>query len=139
MYTVDYHPLPKDLLKSASSTDEVSQIMRRIYEENPSYWPYGLSVAHHDGGVYMVREASTRDPVGFVGWQERTRGMRKVGYYSIGILPEHRGKHLAREAVSKLLQEKAAGVDEVRALILHTNTASRRLAESLDIPVELLY
>lgn len=139
MYTIDYLKYPQCNTKQASSTDEVSRIMRRIYEENPSYWPYGLSVAHHDGGVYMVREASTREPVGFVGWQERTRGMRKVGYYSIGILPEHRGKHLAKEAVSKLLQEKASGVDEVRALILHTNQASRKLAESLDIPVELLY
>jgi RimJ/RimL family protein N-acetyltransferase len=115
---------------------EVQNIMDRIYKEDPSKWPYGLNIPGHDGGVWLVRKQASGDPVGFVGWQERERAGRKVGYYSIGILPEHRGNGMAKAALARLLSEKQANVDEVRALIVHTNTASRKLAESLGIKVE---
>jgi RimJ/RimL family protein N-acetyltransferase len=136
MYTTTYHPFNTKSASSLESRQQVADIMDRIRAENPGYWPYGLSIGHHDGGVYMVRKASTNEPVGFVGWQERRKGLEKVGYYSIGILPEYRGQGLAREAVSKIIREKAAGVDRVQALIARNNLASRALARSLDIPVE---
>lgn len=47
------------------------ELMREIYEENPKFWPNSLTPEHFDGGLYLVREASTQRPVGFVGWQER--------------------------------------------------------------------
>lgn len=115
---------------------ECEGIMDRIYEENPGYWPYGLSPSHMDGGLYMVRQASTHDPVGFVGWQERRRGHRKVGYYSVGILPEHRKQGYAREAVRKLITEKAAGVDQVVAMIRKGNARSEGLARRLNVAIE---
>ena len=115
---------------------ECEGIMDRIYEENPSYWPYGLSPSHMDGGLYMVRQASTDAPVGFVGWQERRRGHRKVGYYSVGILPEHREQGFAKEAVRKLVAAKAANVDQVVAMIRVGNARSEGLARNLQIPIE---
>lgn len=135
---ITYHPYAKSAATDLTSRQQTTDIMERIRQENPSYWPYGLSIGHHDGGVYMIREASTREPLGFVGWQERSRGMRKIGYYSIGLLPEHRGSGYAREAVSKVIREKQAGVDEVRAMMVRTNEASRRLAESLGVEVEVV-
>ena len=132
--TVSYTPYAKS---ASTARQEVQDIMETIRQENPEYWPYGLSVGHHDGGVYMIREASSHKPVGFVGWQERFRPpMKKVGFYSIGVLPEHRGQGYAREAVQKIIRAKAAGVDEVRAMIVHTNKASKNLAEALGIPVD---
>jgi len=125
--------------KSASALDDCQSIMSRIYGEDPSRWPFGLSVSHMDpGGCYMIREASTMEPVGFVGWQERERDGRRVGYYSIGVLPGHRCRGLAKEAVRKVIAEKAGGVDEVRAMIVEGNGASEALADSLGVRVETL-
>ena len=134
---ITYHCLPEGFDKSASA-EKVQEIMDEVYAENPKYWPYGLTVGQHDGGVYMIREASTRDPVGWVGWQERMDSdRRRIGYYSVGLLPEARGKGMAKEAVSKIIQIKSAGVDEVRALIERTNEPSQRLALALGVGIEL--
>lgn len=125
------------ITKAASSDLRTcEQIMRRIYEENPAHWPYGLTTDQLRGNLYMVREASSMEPVGFVGWQEYREGMCKVGYYSIGILPEYRQRSFAKSAVRQIIEAKSAGVDEVRALIHCTNHPSLQLAESLDVPVE---
>ena len=82
----------------------------------------------------MIREASTKKPVGFTGWQERMDGNIKVGFYSIGILPEYRNNGYAKQAVSKLIALKSANVDKVKALVMKHNTPSLHLAESLNIP-----
>lgn len=117
------------------SRRECEDIMQRIYNEDPSYWPYGLNISAHDGGVYMIREASTKKAIGFTGWQEREEGNVKVGYYSIGILPEYRHNGFAKQAVAKLLKIKSAGVDRVQALVMKHNKPSLALADSLNIPV----
>ena len=112
-------------------------IMRQIYDEQPSFWPYGLSAQHFDGGLWLVKKSSDENPVGFVGWQLRKEAGQKVGYYSVGILPEWRRNGMAKEAVTKLLAKQAADVDVVRALIDHRNQPSRNLAKSLESPVPL--
>ena len=140
--TTEYFQYPQAGVKNAYNVDsymKVAEIMETIYEENPHNWPYGLSIDGHDGGVYLVKDASNKTPVGFVGWQERERGHKKVGFYSIGILPAYRGTGMAKAAVKGIIAEKQAGVDEVHALICHNNLASRKLAETLEIPVELVY
>lgn len=119
-----------------ASYKDTRDIMDQIYQEDPTKWPYGLNIPGHDGGVYLIRKEASRTPVGFVGWQERNKGDKKVGYYSVGVLPEHRGSGYAKEAVAQVIREKSAGVDEVRAMIVHNNLASKSLAKSLDIPVE---
>jgi hypothetical protein len=118
------------------SRRECEGIMKKIYDENPSYWPYGLDVSSHDGGLYMIREASTHKPIGFTGWQEREEGPNRVGYYSIGILPEYRNNGYAKQAVAKLITIKSANVDCVKALVMKHNTPSLALADALHIPVE---
>lgn len=114
---------------------ECEEIMKKIYDENPSYWPYGLDIAAHDGGVYMIREASTKKAIGFTGWQERMQDGVKVGMYSIGILPEYRNNGYAKQAVAKLISIKAANVDQVKALVMKHNTPSIALADALHVPV----
>lgn len=120
---------------TSTSRQECENLMQRIYDENPSYWPHGLSIAAHDGGVYMIREASTKQPVGFTGWQEREENGLHVGYYTIGVLPEYRNNGYAKQAVSALIQLKAATVDKVQALIAPHNKPSLALADALHIPV----
>jgi hypothetical protein len=140
MFTVE----KVQFIKSAHETEtsinlearrECEDIMKTIYNENPSYWPHGLDIAAHDGGVYMIREASTRKPIGFTGWQERMDGDTKVGFYSIGILPEYRNNGYAKQAVAKLISIKAANVDRVKALVMKHNRPSLALADALHIPV----
>tara|TARA_B100000035_G_scaffold297999_1_gene291316 strand:- start:3427 stop:4878 length:1452 start_codon:yes stop_codon:yes gene_type:complete len=121
-----------DFVKSASSLSEAQNILSDIYNENPSHWPNGLTSQHFDGGLYLIRKSASHEPVGFVGWQERLEGMDKVGYYSIGIKPEHRRLGFAKEAVTKLLSEKSASVDVVKALVESTNKPSIALASKLD-------
>ena len=128
------------LTKSASVIDltarqEVSDIMNRIYNEDPSAWPYGLNIPGHDS-VYLIRDKMTKQAAGFVGWQETTKNGKKIGSYSIGILPEYRHNGFAKEAVSKVLQIKSAGVDEVKAFIVDGNKPSERLASSLGVAIE---
>jgi RimJ/RimL family protein N-acetyltransferase len=124
-------------MASTSSAKEACQeIMERIYGENPTYWPYGLNIeGHNSGGVYLVKDAKTKKAVGFTGWQVQKRGSRKIGYYSIGILPEYRGNGFAKSAVSQLLRSKIAEVDEVRAFIVPHNTPSMALAEQLGVSI----
>ena len=128
------------LIKSASVVDltarqEVSDIMNKIYNEDPSAWPYGLNIPGHDS-VYLIRDKMTKQAAGFVGWQETTKNGKKIGSYSIGILPEYRHNGFAKEAVSKVLQIKSAGVDEVKAFIVDGNKPSERLANSLGVAIE---
>jgi ribosomal protein S18 acetylase RimI-like enzyme len=114
---------------------ELESIMSRIYNEDPSYWPDGLDIKGHNE-IYMIRQASTNRAVGFTGWQEfpDTNG-KKVGLYTIGILPEYRRNGYAKEAVSKLISKKASEVDYVRAYIAPHNTPSLELAKDLNVEV----
>lgn len=140
MFTVEKVQFIKSAHESETSINlearrECEDIMKKIYDENPSYWPYGLDMSSHDGGVYMIREASTRKPIGFTGWQERMDGTTKVGFYSIGILPEYRNNGYAKQAVAKLISIKSANVDRVQALVMKHNKPSLALADALHIPV----
>lgn len=137
---IEYHYFGKNSLagieKSASpALGEVRSIMQRIYEEDPSYWPYGLDVPGHES-VYLIRDAMTKAAAGFVGWQETYEGFKKIGSYSIGILPEYRNKGFAKEAVAKILLEKSANVDEVRSFICDWNDKSKALANSLGVKIQ---
>lgn len=122
---------------SNSSLKEAADIMQAVYEEEPKHWPHGLSVDGMDGGLYLIRKSASSEPVGFVGWQDRWEGLRKIGYYSIGIKKEHRRQGFAKKAVSQLIGIKAGSVDEVRAYIVDSNKASMNLADKLEVPVEL--
>lgn len=119
-----------------SDVQTTSRIMSQIYRENPKFWPNGLSLGHMDGGAWLVRKDGRA--AGFVGWQERREGLKKIGYYSIGVLPEFRGSGVAKAALRGLLDKQAASVDSVRALINMDNLPSQKLAAGLGIPVKLV-
>lgn len=126
------------LRKAASdSTTQpiIDGILRQIHDEDPSYWPYGLSADQFNGGLYTVHKSASHDPVGFVGWQKFPEGHRTIGYYAIGILPEHRQQGFAKSAVSQALREIGDQCDEVRAFIMSHNAPSKALARSVGIPM----
>lgn len=120
-------------VKRAGAADlpTTDRLLQQIHAENPGHWPHGLSAAHFDGGLYLISKQAGMVPVGFVGWQERDENRRRIGYYSIGVLPEHRNHGYAKRAIGAIMQEKSAGVDEVRAMVVSTNAASKSLALSL--------
>lgn len=139
-YTIELYKAEKNMTKQASAIDmsarqEARDIMKKIYDEDPSYWPYGLDIPGHES-LYIVRDNMTKAAAGFVGWQEMLENGRRVGSYSIGILPEYRNKGFAKEAVSKILQIKSACVDEVRAYVMKHNAPSHALADSLGVKVQ---
>jgi GNAT superfamily N-acetyltransferase len=124
---------------STDSKTFVRGVFRTLFAEHPEHWGNGLSFHNfspmNGESVYLVRTKEASVPIGFVGWQNRCESGKRIGYYSVGLLPEYRGKGYAKEAVSKLIAEKSAGVDEVRALIHQSNTSSLRLAAALGVPV----
>lgn len=134
------------LSKSASTNEglvkKCDDILDRIYNENPDYWPYGLSRRMFEDSpaseLHLILDKKANTPVGFVGWYELHQGLRKVGYYSIGVLPEHRNSGFAKEAVQKMVAARASGVDEVRAMVRKGNQPSTALAKALKIPVEII-
>jgi RimJ/RimL family protein N-acetyltransferase len=129
-------------VSDSAGLETARHILQRIYNEQPAHWPNGLTPDHFDGGLYLVREKRSNASCGFVGWQERwerdpSRKLCKVGYYSIGILPEYRGQHLAKAAVAQLISMKSAGVDRVKALIMADNTPSISLAQALGVEAQI--
>lgn len=134
IFDVEFYPFGV-MEKAASALSDVKDIMGRIYKENPSFWPYGLNVEGHNGGVYLIRDKMTKQAAGFVGWQTMYRDGKKVGSYSIGVLPEYRNKGFAKEAVAKIISKKAATVDKVVAYVKSDNYKSKALAGSLGVPV----
>jgi RimJ/RimL family protein N-acetyltransferase len=124
-----------------ASLKEATTILRQIQEEEPKHWPYGLNAQHFDGGLYLIREKSSNAPVGFTGFQVRHEfskeagDLKRIGFYSIGILPEYRNNGYAKQAVARLINFKKASVDEVRAMIVAGNEPSMALARSLNVPV----
>jgi RimJ/RimL family protein N-acetyltransferase len=127
-------PTEKSASVNLESRRQCEQIMRRIYEEEPSYWPYGIDVASHDE-LFLIRKKGSMEPVGFVGWQRIKEDDGVTGYYSIGILPEYRQNGFAKAAVSQMLQTKAATVDRVKAFIVKGNNKSIGLAKTLGVPI----
>ena len=125
--------------KKASSLNELTtaqQIMEKIRSEDPSYWPHGLETSAFDGGLWLVSKSASHQPIGFVGWQNRLRDRKKVGYYVIGILPEYRNQGFAKQAVAEVIRLRSPGCDEVRALIMEHNAPSLGLGRSLQVPIE---
>jgi RimJ/RimL family protein N-acetyltransferase len=120
---------------ASSSLRECEDVMDAVYRENPEFWPNGLSRQHFDGGLWLVREDSTGKAAGFTGWQERDEDGRKIGYYSVGILPHYRNRGMAKAAVRALIREKSSNVDCVKALVRAWNTPSLGLAGVLGVPV----
>lgn len=137
LFTVERYDFSDAGMEKSASTakDECKAVMKAIYDENPAYWPYGIDIDSHQS-VYLVRDAMTKEAAGFVGWQQWMEWpMKKVGSYSIGILPKYRGHGFASEAVAKILQEKCASVDEVRCYAVKENQKSQNLAKKLHINV----
>lgn len=117
------------------SPEKAARLLESIRAENPDLWPYGLEASMFEpGDLFLVYKQAGEGPVGFVGWQERQVGPEKVGFYAIGMLPQYRRQGLAKEAVSKLLVDRAGRVDRLAALIAPGNTPSEALAKSLGIP-----
>lgn len=128
-------------LKVAAHEDQskAASLLQRIHDEDPGLWPHGLTVDHFaPGNLWLVKKSAAEDPVGFVGWQTRRESPYKVGYYAVGVLPEHRNQGIATQAISALLEKKAREVDCVRALIVEGNGPSERVAERLGVEREML-
>ena len=119
------------------SLDTCKGLMEEIYQEDKSYWPYGLSVHGHDD-LYLVREKQASAPVGFVGFQKMPDNTGKmIGYYTVGIKRACRNRGFAKEAINKMLDEKRTEVEELRAMICNHNTPSITLADHLGIPTDI--
>lgn len=116
------------------------EMLEQIRAENPDYWPYGLSRGlfeyNLNSELNLVLDKKAGVPVGFVGWYEKYEGPKKIGYYSIGVLKDHRGEGIAKQAVQKMITKRSPGVDEVRAAIRPGNRPSEALARTLGIKHE---
>jgi GNAT superfamily N-acetyltransferase len=120
----------------ADAAAQLDSVMDRIYQEQPQWWPHGLKRGLLDAGAWLIQKDA--QPAGFVGLQVRTRPEGRVGYYSVGVLPEFRGQGLAKKALQRMLAQSRDKIDSVRAMIVPGNTPSTKLAQSLNVPVDAL-
>lgn len=113
---------------------ELSPILQEIYDSNPEAWPYGLGAEMFDE-IYPIQHEGVN--AGFTAWQRRRdpdTGNR-VGFYAVGVVPAHQRKGLAHTALRKMIDEKPADIDEVRAFIVPQNKPSLGLAGKLGVKV----
>lgn len=123
-------------LRAGCEREKVAGVLKTILDENPSHWPHGLTPEHFSPSNLWLIEKTSGETVGFVGWQEHYRENEKVGCYSIGVLPDYRCRGIAKQAVAKVVNAKAAGVDRVVAYIAPGNRPSENLAGSLGVKVK---
>lgn len=117
---------------SKSTTQRIMDLLRA---ENPSFWPFGLSLKGMDD-CWLIRKKASHSPIGFVGWQQiPDPDGKSAGYYSVGILPEFRRQGFGEAAVRHVLARKSASVDRVRAGIVATNGPSIELARKLGVEI----
>lgn len=115
----------------------IDEIMSQIYEENPKWFPYGLS-RDMLNKVWKIMDPTTNEPAGFTGRQVRpnTNG-GKTGWYAVGLLPSFRGKGLAQRALSEMFEHHLPeGVNDVKAFIVKGNEKSVALANRLGVPYQ---
>ena len=114
----------------------IDSIMDAILKENPAWFPYGLSRKQLDQ-TWLVRDPETKAPAGFTGWQFRPNDKGgTTGWYAVGLLPEFRGKGLAKKALEEMFSKKPAFVDDIKAFIVKGNDASVNLAKRLGVPYQ---
>ena len=125
-----------EMIKEAAKHIECKTLMGKIYASDPSHWPYGLSPEQHDD-LCLIRKQASGECVGFTGWQSRKDpdGSR-VGYYTIGVLPEYQRQGFAKQAVAAMIERHKGSVDTVRAAIVPGNSPSFNLARSLGVPIQ---
>lgn len=103
----------QDAISKMASNEDIllNNIFKSLYEEDKKYWPNGLSKDLYDGEddlLYLLTTKEDESPIGFVARQVRGKGTPegRASYYSIGVLPEFRGKGVAKEALLNLLNQK---------------------------------
>ena len=119
------------------SSSEFKQVLDRIYQDNPSYWPHGLNRGQLDE-AYLIRDPATKQSAGFVGWQVRRDDTgKRAAYYAVGILPEFRRQGLAKRALQEMFREhRPADVQDIRAFIVPGNEPSTQLAQQLGVQIQ---
>lgn len=113
----------------------IDDILKRIYDEQPAWWPFGLRRSMMDR-AFVIHDPDSQQPAGFTGWQFRGTADKPEAYYAVGLLPEYRGKGLAQAALSEMFRDHTPPGHTIKAYIVPGNTASTRLAERLGVPVQ---
>lgn len=92
--------------------NQVDTLFKRIYDENPKYWKNGLTRDLFYGigdrlNLIFDTERKVKDPIGFVGFQKfrRDNNNKLVNAISVGLLPEYRGKGIAKKYIKELIPQ----------------------------------
>ena len=96
-------------IKKEANENSLESILDKIYNEDKKYWPNGLNINLYNGDEDKLEIIKDKDnnAIGFKGIQVRKNdnGDIKTAYYSIGILPEHRGHGYASKELKTLLAD----------------------------------
>lgn len=96
------------ILPEKDFNKRIDKIFDEIYSEKPEYWENGLNRDLFTGlGDKIILLSDKDKDMGFIGFQKYRRAKNnKLGTaVSVGILPEYRGKGLAREVLTQIIPE----------------------------------
>jgi predicted acetyltransferase len=128
---------PEDttVISEKDFNNRVDKIFKTLYDENPKYWENGLNRSLFKGLGDKIYLLSDKDQdYGFIGFQRyRMSKDNQLGTgISVGILPQYRGKGLAKKMLIDLIQKE---IDKNEGNLLWSchkdNKASQALCKSL--------
>lgn len=124
----------EDIFKNRKTDSHLKSVLDSIYNEHPDFWPCGLDINLFNGyGDKFLVLKHNKDIIGFIGLQMYRDMDTDDGfgnYISIGLLPEFRGKGIAKKFLLKFL--KGINDDNLIWTCNKNNKASKNLLNSLN-------
>ena len=128
---LDLSRLINKLMKKADMVKSLKSVLDQIYQENPSYFPNGLSFSNYSGDNDILSPifGPNHKVIGFKGIQVRD----KKPYLTVGVLKDYRGKGYAYASIKKLIDDDSKGNKQIQYNWVYKsgNIPSKLLAEKL--------
>lgn len=123
---------------ASASCLTANDVLNAIYEEHPEHFdPVKLNTSIYDGPddkLFLIRDKVSKGLAGFVGLQKRELSYNDNNpayYISIGVLPEYRGRGIAKHNVLKAIKSFTSKDDDLLWTVNKGNDASIALYNSL--------
>lgn len=131
-----------DVISKEDFDNRIDSLFKSIYSEKPEFWKNGLNRGLYNGlGDEIILLSDKDKDYGFLGLQRyRKSNSGELGTgISIGLIPEYRGKGIAKKMLLKIIPQKINPEDGNIIWACHKdNLASQALCKALMREKELI-